>query len=207
MENPERSQTSILMGAIGFTDEDLEANRRGKLSSEQARDLRHDAGRHLDLIPVAVVGGVISVGVLISNGINQGDSTLTIFGNVAVVGVVAALFIGFAWLWRGSELLAIDRNIADVVEGQVYREASPSPRGSSAYYLRVGGLTFTVSLTTFDCFEDGDYCRLYYAPVTKKILSVEFPADEPRELKISPLTETSEIAWNAIWNPARRHRR
>lgn len=180
-----KSGQSSLMNALGFNPDDLNANRKDALSKRQASKLRRRAGYWLDLYALAIVGGLAADAFVIAVGIQTGEPWLDVGGKVAVITAIALIVLGVSWLMRGSELVAVEKQEVAVLEG--YAEHSNfTYRGSVSYEIAVEGITFQVSKTVHDAFQDDVVYRLYYSPVTKTILSAERFSERQEKAKRKP---------------------
>jgi hypothetical protein len=174
-----------LQRSLGFTDEELEANRNGYLSERQRDGLaerRKLRGCGTRLAVVAfVVSAALLVGAPLVIGGSAGQSTEEAFRQALPYTLpVAGVFLGVGLFFvvvgyvRSRDL---DTGKVSVVEGVVQRSARfiGGKVRRMAYYVTIGGVRFPVQKDEFDAFNDGSYCRVYYVknPPVGIILSVD----------------------------------
>lgn len=144
----------ILMGALDFTASDLAFNRRGELSQRQREKLQK---YRLTLAK------------------NWGIGLLAISLIGLLVGLPSALLVLELLLIGGLMLMTWLRLSADLA-GYVQRAsgcARFSPVSPLGAYLIVGDQRFAISRRAYEAFSAGRCYRLYYAPISRTILSAE----------------------------------
>ena len=161
-----------LMQAIGFDEADLEANRAGELSEQQTGDARQ-SDRWLRRMNWAVVLMLVVGGIWVWLDGVSGQSFLTAIVEFAGIGLVTFAVIRYFAFRRRQEAKFLAANPIPVVEGRIQLDFHTSRYGSW-YRLLVADMRFDVTKQAFLAFKNGDPYRIYYAPHTKRILSVEW---------------------------------
>lgn len=182
-----------LMDVFSFDEDDLDANQAGQFSRRQLDRLnsRRNSARYggallglLGLMTIAIVLPAIAA----ADGLSAG-----ILGTPLLIGIILA-GIWFGLAARARKLTAdLHENRAAEIEGRV--ELVVGGGRYASYSLRVDKLRFPLKQKAFLAFKNGDPYRIYYAPHSKKILSVEwlrendnpFIAAESKEQEIAPL--------------------
>jgi hypothetical protein len=153
----------------------LDANRQGRLSEQQRRNLggneRSNRKTELSWALFALAVGAI---ILFVPGLREG--ALVHYG-VPFVCVLVAIGIA-AWSLMGADPLQHDLNEGKVasVDGPIGKRHSTLASGShdsTVYFLDVGPRTFTVSVKTYEAAPDAGWVRLYYLPRTKRVVNFE----------------------------------
>ena len=160
-----------LMRALEFTDADLVANRRGKLTLAQKRVVRQASYVYLPrLIALIIVGGFLLI---------LGFAPHIILTQRAII-LLGLVIVGWGLVSTIQRLLQFsDDQAAGVVE-QVEGEAqttSARVRFDRQYYVTVGSTTFHVPQSVYDAVQPGFY-RGYYAPYSMTLLSAEVLEDD-----------------------------
>lgn len=163
------SQRQELTAALGFTADDLAANREGRLSETQ-RDRLQRAYRRLFWIGI---GGIIVIGlgaaVLIFIAQQNNSSILFLIG--VVLTIVNAAIVGL--LVQNRLRSQSDRSQpVRVQEGIIHRTLRISGR-TPTYILRIGGEQVIVNKPAFNAFIEGAVYRLYRTAGSKALLSAE----------------------------------
>lgn len=182
-----------LMQGFNFDEQDLMANRAGRITQRQMGWLKHERAQ-VKKQTWGCLGGLLAVSAfyiligLINNGRIPTPSP-RIGGDVGVNWFVAALVIvtvGIALLLyisdrRTSRDWTLGR--AEVLEGRV--EVSVVAANKDIYSVKINGKTFNISKSGYDALTalheaegaEAVY-RVYYAPGSWKILSMEKRAGE-----------------------------
>ena len=175
----------VLQRALGFTDEELEANRNGYLTEEQRgrlaerRKLR-GCGTRLAVVAF-VVSAALLVGAPLVIGGSGGQSAEEAFRQALPYTLpVAGVFLGVGLLFvvvgyaRGRDL---DTGKVSVVEGAVERSTRfvGGKVRMMGYYVTIGGVRFQVQKGEYEAFVEGGRYRVYYVkdPPVGVILSVD----------------------------------
>jgi hypothetical protein len=170
MEKPKYKPEHMLMQAIGFMEDDLEANREGHISRRQRVILENDQTFRNTLITFAAILAIPLT--LLFSCISFSE-----FGNTALFCFLIAGIIFF--MRRSWARVNDDLRMGDVraIEGWVKLDFAN--RGNwSLYSLAINGEIFSVKKSVFLAFKNGDPYRIYYAPHSKTILSAEWLRDE-----------------------------
>lgn len=156
MDKPKHKYEGLLMEAIGFTEDDLEANREGFLSSEQITLLRRN--RYFWLV-VACITGVAAFG-------------LAIYSQ-SILGCIS--FAATPPLFAILKILMLDEVLkgrkVESAEGYIQLDMQGQGTGN---ILIVDDITFKVSKKVFLAFKNGDPYLIHYLPKMMKILSAEW---------------------------------
>jgi hypothetical protein len=155
---------------LGFTPEDLAANRDGRLSEAQKARLTRNWRRTLWIVIGLVIVCGLGATILLFVGQQQGSAILSFVGilvtfvNAAIVGLGAQSYL---------------RTSRDIREGRVAELSgvvSHTIRVSgrvATYILKLDGQPLVVSKPVFFAVEDGKPYRFYRAPASKTLLSGE----------------------------------
>jgi hypothetical protein len=166
----------ILAEALDFTANDLQLNRAGQMSDRQAEKVR-SAGRNMScalvfvalLILVPLTAMVISV----LEAINQQDNLAIVFIGIGVL-VVSVFAVSvlktLGSSWRNAAQDTEQRQVV-MVQGTV--QCYTAGNKSTSYHLKIGELDLTVPRTAYIGFKHLEQYRLYYAPLSKKLLAAE----------------------------------
>jgi hypothetical protein len=169
----------MLAAALGFNDDDLQANRAGRLTVRQRN--RVYGLRYTLIIALAVVTAVIGliaavviVAVLVGAAISPVAILLALGGEVITAGLAY-----WAWsLWQNYRTYLLPGRVQQV-KGTVtvyqLRERQDERR-KTVYYLRIDPLEFPISDEGLNAFTDGARYVVYYVPQPLTLLSAE-PAD------------------------------
>jgi hypothetical protein len=168
-------QTAYTAEKIGFTAEELAANREGHLAlSQQLAILRQNRRRRAWC--VAGIVGLVGLTVLYFVSYPNTDAThLAVVIGMAVIGVPLALH---GWRSERATRREIDLGMVDVVEGVVFKEAIAQEEGEYTYRVHIYDQTFRdVPETVHDGLEAGRRYRVH--SLRGRILS--FEAEESDE--------------------------
>lgn len=170
-EDP-RAELLDVMGQVHhFKNEDLEANRQGRLVISQMGGL---LWRVIGYSFFWVFS--LGIGVIILYGLAQDSSPRGLMWLAVIGGVVflAALAL-FVWV-VGRVVLDMVRAKVVSAQGPVRRDftITHSQHGSSTtYYYKLDKLSFVVSPQAYTAFIQGPQYRLYYTPLSKTLVAVE----------------------------------
>lgn len=178
MEKPKYKPEHVLMEAIGFTEEDLEANRQGYLTKKQCVHLNKERSKWLTYSLVAAgVGFYFIVRILLDDI----PFYVTVPNKVPIIGIIL-VFAGttathFFWKSRrfGTDLRNGETNFT---EGRVQLDVDNAGRRDMYYTLAIQDIVFRVKKRAFLAFKNGDPYCIYYAPHSKTILSAEWLREE-----------------------------
>ena len=158
-----------LPDALHFSEDDIAANRDGRISAEQQARLRRGFRRTL----IAAVVGIILIGLgattLIFLG-QQNNSTVLIILGIGLT-VLNAIIVGF--LVRNR--LRLQSDLAKPVrmqDGIVSRTLRISGR-SPTFILKFEGDELIVTRDTFNAFIDGAVYKLYRTAASETLIAAE----------------------------------
>jgi hypothetical protein len=162
-----------LMSAIGFNEDDLEANRGGYMSKKQRAMMSHERAAWLNRIAIMIV--VIAgffVFMIVSSRLQPGLKEM-VLGGLILGGGIAALYMAYMRSRLNNDL---HKGGVFVVDGTVslYIAKTRDVITPYNYYLSVENRHFTVERSVYDVFTDGDPYAIYYAPHSKTLLSAEW---------------------------------
>jgi len=172
-----------LEGFLGFNDDDLAANRDGRLSPRQARRLLWSGAGRLIVGPPFAAGGA-TISLLFDSAIG------------AVLCLIAS-GMGLYIAWRGFGFLVDSMDGAVAFVTGPLRGRMVHTRNRTSYWAHIGPVSKRIGRAAFDALPNGVACHLYYAPGCRSLLSVE-PAtvDEPRPMH--PFGPDSAHAWDRL---------
>lgn len=161
-----------LMAAIGFTAEDLQANRAGEIGPTQAVRLRRLQRRALTFGGAGLfLFAFVATGFLFL-GQQNGSPILTLVG--MLVTVLNAISVGFF----GRQYMRLNADLrgerVETISGPVERVIRANGRANN-FLIRVADETFFVSRDLFRQFEHETPHRLYRAPHSRVLLAAERP--------------------------------
>jgi hypothetical protein len=155
---------------VGFSTEDLELNRQGRMSRRQRKMARRNMRSQLY---GAVVGGGFAGGLIVYGPILHPEKKMLPFFVGAGFGVLALVM----------SLKGIISDIADTFSGAVlsaegkvarYTRSGSSGRSSQTYYYYgLGDMNFSVSSAAYEALIEGLTYRVYYLPRSKMLLALE----------------------------------
>jgi hypothetical protein len=169
------SQEALMM-AIGFEDEDLEANQNGLLSEFQRKRIRLTQGLWFGFMGLSIA--LFSFVVLTQMQIRIANN----LWRSVILGILIAAFAAFSW--RKFRLLAGDIQDGSVryVEGDLRKRSLQNPSFKSTdYFLTINSVRFSVRSKIYNAFKNGDPYAIYYAPHSKTILSAEWLRPESEQ--------------------------
>lgn len=162
----------VLAEALGFTAEDLAANREGRLSATQRARLQSAWRRSAGVYGVLMIGGILLATILLFAARRTDSPVLNIVGigvtfiNAAVVGLFAQSWLRF----RGDT----DGRPLQVLTGPATRTLNINPRARmAAYFVTVGGARIRVNKPIFNAFTEHAVYRVYRAPLSHQLLTAE----------------------------------
>jgi hypothetical protein len=159
-----------------FTEEDLLANREGRLSARQAEKLR--AQRQVSnrgfWIYLLIVFGVIGFFILREPGFLR-PMVLLSWGAAAVIGIgIFALFI-LPWMNRYNNEWKQGRVSSAEGTGKLGKSYV---RGGTIYFIRIGRQTFYITREGYEYLRQyqephNPVYRVYYTPFIRQVVSLE----------------------------------
>lgn len=174
-----------LMRIFDFTAADLEANRTGKMSDRQIKFLREESDADHIAIGCAVRVGLLITGLIAFYYLLQPQQialSMEAFPQIVIMTVVLAWIY---WRYRSNQRanqVDLERCHAGNVEGvATWHRRLRSKR--YIYQLTVDGKVFSIQKQAYDAFETFMHLknkymvfRIYFAPETVRILSLEIVA-------------------------------
>ncbi len=162
-----------LMTALGFNEDDLEANRGGYMSKRQRAVLSRERSGWLNRIAIMIVAIAGFFVFMILSDLLQSGIRENVLGGLSLAGGVAALYMAYMRSRLNNDLHKGD---VFVVDGTVslYIEKTRNQFMPYNYYLSVENRHFKIERPVHDAFTDGEPYAIYYAPFSKKILSAEW---------------------------------
>lgn len=167
---------SQIQGYFSFSNADLEANRQGKLSEKQTKQISAN-----DDFAQKFVLGLFAVLLLIA--ILFAYLAYAKNNNIALWIWAVIFLLGAGWALRGART-NVDRTVQKAegevqfvkVEKQTGASVTPSVSRQTvaSYEMRVGGETFANANPALIDQMQGAVCIVYFTKATKQILSVEF---------------------------------
>jgi hypothetical protein len=160
--------------AFRFTEDDLEQNRKGRLSDVQAQHLRADMLRTGLMIGAAVVI-VTGLGLFSARGVNIED--------VQFIGLIAVpLLLYLLWYYVIRIENAIRERIVTAVTGEV--NVIPMMGG---YAIEIGDKYHRLTLTEARAFASGTSYTIYLIPRLNRIVAAESYGGDPLDTNIKPV--------------------
>ena len=180
-----------------WSSEALDSNRRGELTATQrdgfARLLRqrnrNALGIAAALLAVTALVGVFAV------------SSLSPVLRIAIVGVPLGIAVSLILRVLTGADKALGRDLrhgrVQAVTGAITKEqeSAMDVDSTSVYILKVGDQRFTVAAMTFAAAPGSGQVRLYYLPVSRKVLNLEAFAEGTPTSAPRPLAEAIIGSW------------
>ena len=189
---------TVLGSAFGFTEDDLEENRQGRLSVDQVARLRRRAG----MTSVIVIGilGVLGVLSVLSAGPDPSGMPIFLFClgmpalfTLAFTVVATEVAVSPRVVAKRSGVVHLAYGMFDYVPKLDYQQGR-SARGLlfgrlGAYTMIVSEQEFQLSQTQWELLKPGAYAAIYYLPTIHKIVSLELidsdiQAEEPPTIDV-----------------------
>lgn len=164
------AEANALGAALGFSSDDLEANRRGQLSRAQLERLK--ATRQRNALVAALVFCCLVLGATMLFYLGQFNRSLILHGAGALLTLINAAMIaraGRAAMRLGGDLRAGE---VEALVGDVERVLRRG-RAADNYVLRVEGVDLMVSRAVFVAFQHLAAYRIYRAVYSRVIVSAE----------------------------------
>ncbi|MCA9904441.1 MAG: hypothetical protein KC547_11340 [Anaerolineae bacterium] len=161
-----------LMAALDITQQDLDANRAGRLSQRQ-RERLEGTRRFWDTLDrLTKIASPILIGLTILDGIRLGD---TVSSRAAIIGLICILALIF-FLYVGSRRRSLDRDLStgDVtsIEG-IAKLTKFRRRNGVRHRISIGQEHFDVPSHVFMAFEDGTRYIVYFISHSRKMIAAE----------------------------------
>jgi len=168
----------MLMEAIGFTEEDLAANREGYFTKRQRTRLSAKQSSWIILAFLIAVVGLFLAMFAVVDGVRTDATTARTVGLIFADLVVVAGLLSYIWLnWRRYNTDLRDTELR-TVEGRVLLDVSHQGNSGNYYTVHVEDINFSINKPIFLAFKNGDPYHIYYAPHSKTILSAEWLREE-----------------------------
>ncbi len=162
--------TSALMAALGFSEADLDANRRGALSPAQAARLQSSRQRQLAVALFVFVSLVIGATILIYAGQHNRSSILGLAGaGLILINAVIVGMMGRGYMRVGGDLRP---GSVEALAGEVERVLRRG-RQRDSYLIRIDGASLYVTREVFLGFRHQASYRVYRAAHSGLLLSAE----------------------------------
>jgi hypothetical protein len=180
------SQQYALIKAIGFTYDDLDANRGGYMSKKQRAALSKERQFLLYTITIGVVGIAILYAIILLRNVIEGREISYNIVLIAFIFFVPVLGFLFTWFKRNQLNADLYKGTVYVVEGVIslhvkrlgdygFIMTMRNDRNQAIYYdLYIQDEKFRVEKPVFEAFVDGEPYAIYYTPHSKTILSAEW---------------------------------
>lgn len=180
---PPQPSRQKLLDAFRLTEEDLTANRQGLLTKRQKQMLIAAAkDEAIWATGLALTLGLVMYGILYflvqdgrilqwRDGISMAE--VVIFGVTVVLPtfwIIAAIRI---WLIYRRSIVAKQLM---TVDGAIELQEMRLKYGIMVYQIIVGKYKFGLTPLVYNLLKTGNYCRIYYEPITNSIVAIE-----PRE--------------------------
>jgi len=150
---------------LNFTEEDVLANRDGRLSESQRRLYFQHARRGLLSGMVVIVFFALMGSFMSMNG--------SVWLGAVFIGISLALVVATR-VGRAERVSEVNANRVACVSGQVLCERSPINSAIGRRYehrVTIGTETFVVSLPVYEAFIEQDHLTVYYLAYNRLILS------------------------------------
>lgn len=180
-----KKHEDVLMNALDFDADDLEANERGEFSPAQIKRLNRG------WLGTRTMTGVTSAFVLaipVMYAFLRGAATPLIGITLVILLVLVAVDRVKSWQMQRD----LQAGIAQA-EGRIELDMRYG-QNSANYYARIDGKKFRIKKATFLAFKNGDPYRLYYTPYSNMILSAAWLREDSPfiEGKARPITRLEE---------------
>ncbi len=155
-----------------FSPDALDANRRGELSDAQLRGFRalsRDRRKSALTSAAFLVVGALLVGFFASPSSSPAARVL-----IPLICLAIAAFLVVRSV-TGRDALTRDLRRAQVqcIEGAIGKRRMSGGRARSTYFLEIGDARFTVGRRSYEAAPDAGYVRLYYLPLSRKVVNLE----------------------------------
>ena len=156
-----------------FTENDLDANRRGQFSEDQKKRLSQEAkAEQVSARSSATILFVIAAAGL-AVGLTIGSIAPTLIGRILVFLLMGILWPA-AWAGKAVQIIRAARILQEPRLRQVSGQAHIIRHEDGSYVLQVGDLEFDLDGNPSGAVMEDDEYTLYYLEATEEILSAEF---------------------------------
>jgi hypothetical protein len=160
-----------LMAALGFTEQDLTANREDHLSDAQEARLRRGWRRTLLIGIGLLIAGIFGATLLLFLGQQNQSPVLTIMG--LAVTVLNALLVGIGAQHAIRYRTDVDSGRVERLSGPVTHTVRVYSGRAAAYVLKIGGQDVVVTKPVFHAFVENGRYTLYRSAGSRALLSAE----------------------------------
>jgi hypothetical protein len=178
--NARNQQTTELQKAFGFSEQDLQENRRGQLSSAQVSSLRQGASRTAMVI-IGVLGAV-GVLVLFTAPIPQNEIGVLLLCLVTPALIALGATVGTVENAVGPRLVSKRSGQIHLRYGLMGYKPPVDPStpihyarafgAAGNYYMLIGDTEFVITKEQYEALTIGLY-TVYFIPTMKRVVSVE----------------------------------
>lgn len=168
---------------LGFNDQDLAANRDGRLGQGQVPRLMWSGAWRLIVGPAVLIFSL-------ALAVSAVDYALA----AVVILVFAGLSLFLTWLGFAFLVDAIDGRVA-FVTGLL--QPNMVSGKTTSYYADCGPVHKLISHSAYEALPRGLTCHLYYAPGSRSLLSIE-PASEGEPKPDHPFGPDSAHVWDRV---------
>lgn len=186
----------VLMSAFYFDAQDLAANQAGKYSDWQVNRLRAEVRRAVSALAILLFGSAVVVAGGLSLGAARPQSAGFAVTFIALL-LLVGIFISYYWLKNQDAAADLRQHQVSTVVGRVALSATSSGEGVRRYVARIDKLRFTLKQQEFLAFKNGDPYRIYYAPQSKRILSLVWLRDPDVPLFDPDETDSGDASYHA----------
>jgi hypothetical protein len=163
-----------LMSALKFSEFDLKNNQVGLMTYRQARHLRSARIAATLSWTMPFLLGIGGLSAWFTAMLATTDAPLDAI-LLPLLGVIA--LSGWLYAYYGLRVNRLNddlrENRVSAVEGRVELGVATGNK-SAAYWMRIDMMRFPLTQAAFLAFKNGDPYRIYFAPHSKQILSVEW---------------------------------
>ncbi|MFP4321385.1 MAG: HEAT repeat domain-containing protein [Anaerolineales bacterium] len=160
-----------LQSSLGFTTEDLTANREGELSAAQKdrfSKVPPIGWRILSAMAVVVVIAILAAA--------TASPVAAVLIGILGIGIIILFYTA-----SHGDTPADAPTPVEIIEGTVQRAYNVNPlNNAQPYNIVVRGKRFSLPYEAYEVIEDGTYWRVYHLPPLKQPLSME-PAEAPNQ--------------------------
>jgi hypothetical protein len=167
------TRNRALKSALKFDDDDLAANRAGKLADSQKK--QYDTPQMSPLVQAVIFGHLVGVGGLIA--------LIALISGEPAMWLVLAVVLGLAGLpffmmkneaaLRPVVTADVRRGVVEQTCGTVFVQKAQSQQRGAHYTLTVEGVQMTIPAKAFTAFRHGERYCVYYLPNSKTFISAE----------------------------------
>ncbi len=162
-----------LMDTIGFTEEDLEANRNEYITKKQRMRLDRERNAWKSLMTLAILACPIGIVIAIWDGIRIHDTVASRIGIIGLINIITTGIAIYTWLNKRRFNADLYKGEVSVTSGHI-KLYSQLKKDGWHYSIKTQDVYFpNISYSVFQAFEEDGYYFVYYAPHSKMIFSAE----------------------------------